>query len=479
MRTFTREKKKPGASRARKAIAAAITAAAAVATASTALAAPASARTASAGTASAGTASAGTAPAGTAKAAATLAATGARQASAAAFRPGSGRLVVTWNSELIKILGIPGEQPATVHPTRSFALLQAAEYDAVNSVTHRGRPYLFSTRAPRDARPDAAADQAAHDVLAALYPSMRGELGAMLQAQLARIPGGRGRHDGTLVGAAVARHLLGLRAHDGSAATPPPFLPGNLPGDYRPTPPGFLAPVFTGWGKVTPFVLRDGRQFRPVAPPPVTSAAYAAALNEVKSKGRDTSTTRTKDQTAEAVFWASAPIWNTWNQVAQSQVLKAGRQGASLERATALFASLDFALADATVAMYNAKYHYAVWRPVTAIRLGDTIRNPAIKGDKGWSPLAVTAPDPSYPGAHSTLSEAAATVLSAFDGSRVRLAITLGGVTRTFGSFQAAANEAGLSRIFAGQHTRLDHQAGERLGGQVAAFVLGHFSGRA
>ena len=455
MRTFTREKQKPGAVRTRRAIAAAITAAAAAATASTTLASPASAAT-------------------------TLAATGARQASGAgqsgsAFRPGSGQLVVTWNKELIKILGIPGEQPATVHPTRSFALLQAAEYDAVTSITRHGRPYLFSVRAPRDARPDAAADQAAHDVLAALYPSMRGELGTMLHAELAKIPGGRGRHDGTQVGAAVARHLFGLRAHDGSAATPPPFVSGNRPGDYRPTPPDFLAPVFTGWGKVTPFVLESGRQFRPAAPPPVTSAAYAAALNEVKSKGRDNSRTRTKDQTAEAVFWASAPVWNTWNQVAQDQVLRDGRQGASLERTTALFASLDFALADAAITMYNAKYHYAVWRPVTAIRLANTIHNPAIRQDEHWNPLAATAPDPSYPGAHSTISEAAATVLSAFDGSRVHLAITLNGVTRTFGSFQAAANEAGLSRIFAGQHTRLDHQAGERLGGQVAAFVLGQF----
>jgi membrane-associated phospholipid phosphatase len=272
----------------------------------------------------------------------------------------------------------------------------------------------------------------------------------------------------------VARHLLQLRAHDGSAATPPPNASGNLPGDYRPTPPDFPAPVFTGWGKVTPFVLRDGRQFRPATPPPVTSAAYAAALNQVKSLGRDTSRTRTPGETAAATFWASAPIWNTWNQVAQDQV-----RGASLERTTALFASLDFTLADATITMYNAKYHYAVWRPVTAIRLGDTIHNPAIRGDKTWTPLAVTAPDPSYPGAHSTISEAAATVLSAFDGPRVHLAITLNGVTRTFGSFQAAANEAGLSRIWAGQHTRLDHQAGQRLGGQVAGFVLGHFTGRA
>jgi membrane-associated phospholipid phosphatase len=459
MRNFTRDKKSQhGTSKTRKAIAAAITAAAAIATASTALAAPASASTASASTASAST---------------ILAAAGARQASAVAFRPGSGRLVVTWNNELIKILGIPGEQPAAIHPTRSFALLQAAEYDAVNSITHHDRSYLFSVRAPRDARPDAAADQAAHDVLTALYPTMRAELGTVLHSELAKI-GGHGRPDGTKVGAAVARHLLQIRAHDGSAATPPPFVSGNLPGDYRPTPPDFPAPAFTGWGQVTPFVLRDGRQFRPAPPPPVTSAAYAAALNEVKSLGRDTSRTRTAGETAAATFWASAPIWNTWNQVAQAQL-----RGASLEQATALFASLDFTLADATIAMYDAKYHYAIWRPVTAIRLGNTIHNPRIKGDPAWTPLAVTAPDPSYPGAHSTISEAAATVLSAFDGHRVHLAITLNGVTRTFGSFQAAANEAGLSRIWAGQHTRLDHQAGERLGGQVAAFDLGHFTGRA
>ena len=170
MRSITRKKKnQPGPSRTRKAIAAAVAAAAAAAAAPAVFASPAQAAPISR--------------------AAALAASGARQASAAAFRPGSGRLVATWNNELIKILGIPGEQPAAVHPTRSFALLQAAEYDAVNSITHRDRPYLFSLRAPHDARPDAAADQAAHDVLAALYPSMRGELGTVLRTELAKIPG--------------------------------------------------------------------------------------------------------------------------------------------------------------------------------------------------------------------------------------------------------------------------------------------------
>ena len=223
-------------------------------------------------------------------------------------------------------------------------------------------------------------------------------------------------------------------------------MAGTKPGDYRPTPPKFPAPVFTNWGSVTPFLLRSGRQFRPAPPPPVTSAAYAKALNEVKSLGQDVSTTRTADQTAAAKFWASAPIWNTWNQVAQNLAVT---RHASLEQTATVFANLDLALADATIGLYDAKYHYLVWRPVTAIQLGDTIGNPAIVGDPNWTPLAVTAADPSYPGAHSTISQAAATVLAAFYGHHQHLAITLSGVTRTFGSFQAAANEAGLSRIFA------------------------------
>jgi membrane-associated phospholipid phosphatase len=393
--------------------------------------------------------------------------------SAVAFRPGSGQLVVDWNQELIAIAGSPGAQPATVHTTRSLAILQAAEYDAVTSITRQDPPYLFSVPAPRDARPDAAADQAAHDVLTALYPSMKTGLDSMLLGELAVIPDGQGKRDGILVGAAVAERLIELRSRDGSAVTPPPFVPGSQPGDYRSTPPNFPAPVFTNWGSITPFVLRSGQQFRPVPPPPVTSAAYAEALNEVKSLGQDSSTTRTADQTAAAKFWASAPIWNIWNEVAQNLAV---RRHASLERTATVFANLDLTLADATIGLYDAKYHYQVWRPVTAIRLGDTIGNSGITGDPNWTPLAVTAADPSYPGAHSTISQAAATVLAAFYGDRQPLVITLGGTTRTFGSFQAAADEAGLSRIFAGQHTRLDHEAGQRLGAQVAGFVLDHLA---
>src|SRR5690348_8338337 len=180
----------------------------------------------------------------TAAAAAVTGRHGASPPTSVAFSPGSGQSVVDWNRELITILGTPGAQPATVHPTRSFAILQAAEYDAVVSITHAARPYVLSVSAPRGARPDAAADQAAHDVLAALYPAQQSGLDQMLAGELAAIPDSPGKQQGIQVGASVAKLLVDLRSTDGSAVTPPPFVPGTKPGDYRPTPPNFPVPVF-------------------------------------------------------------------------------------------------------------------------------------------------------------------------------------------------------------------------------------------
>ena len=400
----------------------------------------------------------------------------AEPAATLADTPGSGQSVIDWNRQLISILGTPNAQPATVHPTRSFAMLQAAEYDAVVSITHAAPPYRSAVHAPGDARPDAAADQAAHDVLVALYPPMRAGLDAQLSGELAAMPDGQAKQDGVGVGAAAAHQLIAVRSSDGSSAAAPPFVPGTRPGDYRQTPPKFPAPMYTGWGSVTPFLLGDAQQFRPAPPPPVSSATYATALNEVKSLGRDSSTTRTTDETVAGKFWSATPVWNTWNQVTQQ--LTANRH-ASLTQATSAFSALDLSLADTTIALYDAKYHYNIWRPVTAIQLGATAGNPSIVGDPMWNPLTPTAADPSYAGAHSALSVAAATALTAFYGPQQAVTITSAaapGVTRSFTSLSGAADEAGLSRIWSGQHTRLDHQAGQQLGRQVADVVLGDLS---
>jgi membrane-associated phospholipid phosphatase len=387
--------------------------------------------------------------------------------------------VVAWNRELLHIVQIPGAQPPTVHQTRSYALLHAAIYDSVISITRNGRPYLVSVDAPHGARPDAAAAAAGHATLAALYPAMKPELDQLLADQLALVPGGRAKHQGIEVGDEVASRLLAARAGDGSAATPGPFVAGTHPGDYRSTPPNFPSPVFTDWGNLTPFVLRSGAQFRPAPPPALASVAYARALNQVKSLGQDSSTSRTADQTLIGRFWAP-PIWNTWNAIAEEAALA---HHTNLVRTAAMFAALNLSFADSAIAMYDAKYHYQLWRPITAVRLADTDGNPATTGDPTWTPLAVTAADPSYPGAHSTMSAAGAAVLSAFFGNRDEIQVSspaLPGAVRTFRSYSDVATEAGLSRIYAGQHTRIDHIAGLHLGSNVARFVLresglGHF----
>ena len=374
----------------------------------------------------------------------------------------SGAPVVEWNRELVTILNTPGAQPATIHPTRSLAIMQAAVYDAVVATTSEGLPYLFGPVAPLGARPDVAAATAAHDTLLALYPSRKAELDTRLEAELAGIADGPSRQAGARVGALAAQAMLGIRANDGSTVAPPPLTAGARPGGYRPTPPGFGAPVFTQWAKVTPYVLRRADQFRPPAPNLATDE-YSQALTEVFRAGEETSSFRTADQTVTARFWPG-PIWVTWNEIAEKA---ATDHHSDLATTTRLFAELDLAIADTTIALYDAKYAYQVARPITSIR--------DVGSEAQWTPLLATAADPSYPGAHSAVSAAAATVLARFFGDHDRFTAAsdaLPGVTRTYDGYAAAATEAGLSRIYGGVHTRVDHDAGMALGHDVASAVL-------
>jgi len=371
--------------------------------------------------------------------------------------------VIQWNRILLGVLRTPGAQPATVHPTRSMAILHAAVYDAVNAIVKTHSDYLVHLKAPRHASVAAAAAQAAHDVLVQLYPSQTSTLDADLAASLTSVPAGQAKAQGAGVGATAAKQILSLRSDDGSGASPIPFTPRTNPGDYQLTPPAFAQPVFTHWPFVKPFALRRADQFRPGPPPALTSPAYTAAFNEVRSVGEAASTTRTPDQTQIGKFWG-APIQNYWNEIAQTAALQHGN---TLPQNARLFALLDLTLADSVIAFYDAKYTYHFWRPITAIDAG---------GDAGWTPLATTALDPSYPGAHAVVSAAGADVLASFfRDDHDDLAVTsevLPGVERSFTSFSAAAEEASVSRIYAGQHFRTDQVAGERLGRRIADYVL-------
>lgn len=372
--------------------------------------------------------------------------------------------VLAWNQFLLGLQATPGDQPAAVHPTYELAIMHAAIYDAVASVDRSGPPYLIRIPAPRSASAAAAADAAAHDTLAALYPSLKPAIDRQYADALAQLPGGRSRVLGIRVGEIAAAVVLQARVHDGSDAPPVPFTPGTQPGDYQLTPPGFAQPAFTQWAGVRPFVLRRASQFRPEAPPALNSPKWLAAIAEVKALGAATGSTRTDDQTQIGLFW-NPPIWATWNRIAETAAL--GHRG-NLDSDARTFALLNLTFADSVIAFYDAKYTYRFWRPVTAIRA---------TSDPNWTPLSNTAPDPSYPGAHGTIAAAGGELLAALYGNDFDFSVTstaLPGVERSFTSFSEAAEEASVSRIYNGNHTRVDQVAGENLGRDVAEFVLEH-----
>jgi hypothetical protein len=383
--------------------------------------------------------------------------------------------VVQWNKMLLTIVRTPGAQPATVHATHGFAILHGAIYDAVNAIDATHEPFLVRLEhvSPR-ASQEAAASSAAHEVLLALYPTFQALLDAQLEQSLAQIPDGKEKTLGIDVGKAVAQATLIMRMDDGSAATPVPYVFGTAPGDYQSTPPNFpKQPAFTHWPRVEPFVLERANQFRPGPPPALTSAEYTKVFNEVKSLGIGNSPTATPEQVLIGQFWNGA-IQNYWNEITQTA---AQARHLSTAQSARVFALLNFTLADEVIAFYDAKYTYNFWRPVTAIRAADMDGNPQTAADPNWLPRAGnTAADPSYPGAHATISAGGAFVLNAFFGKRpIHLDVTsevLPGVVRSFDSFAAVEKEASVSRVYAGQHFRSDEDAGETLGRAVADFAV-------
>src|SRR5229473_3360216 len=195
--------------------------------------------------------------------------------------------VIQWNRSLLTIVRTPGAQPATIHPTRSFAILHAAIYDAVNAIDQTHRPYAVRfSGVSRQASQPASADAAAHDVLVALYPRLTSTLDAQFQQSLTLVPDGVAKIEGIRIGQAVAQAILALRSNDGASQAPLPYVFGTAPGDYQSTPPNFpKQPQFTHWRNVTPFALKEANQFRPGQPPALTSDRYGDDVNEVQFLG--------------------------------------------------------------------------------------------------------------------------------------------------------------------------------------------------
>lgn len=386
-------------------------------------------------------------------------------------------MICDWNNQALS--AIRNESTSPPLAARNLAMLHIAIHDAVNSVepTHHG--FLTNITVVGPASVEAAAATAAHRTLRILFPSEAASFDSALADGLQAIPDGNAKSNGIILGRAVADGVLSSRSADGSA-TSVPYIPSDEPGAWRRTAPFFRPPDSPQWGYVMPFAMVNGFDLRPMGPPPLTSARYAADVNEVKSLGAANSTTRSAEQTLIARFWSDFSYTVTppghWNQIAQNV---STNHALSLEQNARLFALLNIAMADAGIAVWDAKYTFNSWRPITAIAQADTDDNPETIADPDWTPLLNTPPFPEYVSGHSAFSAAAAAVLAQFFGSD-HVAFTVGsdsvtGVTRSFTSFSAAAEEIGMSRIYGGIHFLSADLDGLALGHAIGEYVEGSF----
>jgi len=389
-------------------------------------------------------------------------------------------VVTEWNNAALEAVRTTKDNPPRA--TRRMAIEHIAIFDAVNGIQRDFQPYHVTDMAPEGASMEAAIAAAGYTTLYALYadPDVRANnFQALYDTQLAAIPDGQAKTDGIAWGEMVAQAILDLRANDGWDAQVPYEASGEI-GRWKPTPPMFAAPLLPGWGAVSPFSMTLGSQFRPQAPPPVTSSAYAHEVNAVKAYGAAAGSIRTEDQTEIALFWNDNPGTETppghWNAIA-SEVSAA--QGLTLLENVRLFALLNIALADAAISAWDCKFHYDYWRPIDAIREADMDGNPETEPDPAWEALIFMPPFPDYTSGHSTFSRSAATVLAGCFGTDAIPFTTTSrgtpGVMRSYPGFSAAADEAGISRIYGGIHYYSANYHGQASGYSVGRQVLTYY----
>jgi hypothetical protein len=383
-------------------------------------------------------------------------------------------MVLKWNEAAsIAVTHVADMPPMT--ESRVYAMVNVAMHDALNNIVKKYSTYAFSGVPDRNADPDAAVAQAAHDVLVTLVPAQQAFTDSMLNVSLAPITAGGAKEKGIAVGRSSAAAMLARRMNDGASTAQFAIVQGTLPGQYQSTPPftasGFA--LFPGWGKVMPFSLTAPSQFHPGAPYAVNSKEYTADYNEIKTMGTVTGSNRTPDQTNLGIFWLEN-IPASWNRIARTLIVQQGLDG---WKAAYLLSILNMAEADANIAIFEAKYSYNYWRPITAVRLGDLDGNPDTQGDAEWNILGkVTPPVPDYPSNHAADGGAAAELLKLYFGKDglafTTTSTTMPGATRNFTSLSQAATEVSVSRIYVGYHFRHAVIVGEDLGRRIGKWVF-------
>ena len=375
--------------------------------------------------------------------------------------PAKADVIMDWNAKADAI----GSEKQLVNSanSRAQAMLHVAVFEAVNAIDKRYTPYKLDLTADRGTSREAAAASAAHDVLVALYPDQKADLDTTLATSLSAVADGEAKSKGIELGKKAAAEMIALRANDGFN-TPESYRPQTSPGVYVPT----IVPIESTAAKITPWVMRESSQFRPAPPPALTSEVWTKDLNEIREFGGINSTRRSAEQTTIARFWFfTGP--RTYNTIVR-QIATA--KNMDLVDCARLYALTAMAASDAFIAVFDGKYAYNLWRPVTAIRNADITNNPATPREAAWLPLGTTPMHPEYPCAHCIVSSAVSNVLQSVVGNEVGeitlVSPTAPGVTRKWTRLQDYSDEVANARIYAGFHYRFSTEAGKDMGKKIA-----------
>ena len=393
--------------------------------------------------------------------------------------------VLDWNAMFNRAIVLSSYVSAGAF--RPAAIVHASMFDAVNGIERRYEPIHVTAHGPREASRRAAVIQAAYASMLNLFPTQKAALDAQLATSLANLANSdtddneeEAKEDAESIalgiswGQYVADQIWAWRSTDGFNPSPSTYTGSTLVGKWRPTPPAFANGLFPSLPHTLPWVIPSPSSFRPPGPPSLTSAAYTAAFNEVKSVADTNSTTRTVDQTMAARFWAGTALM-FWNRAAATAALK---RHTTLSETARLFALLNLAMADGAISCWDAKYYYEFWRPITAIRLASTDGNPDTGEQADWTPLIVTPPYPEYSSGHATVTGAAQAVLTSYFGHNMPVqgwSEVFGPSTvRNWPNFSAAADEANLARIWGGMHFRFAVVDARAAGNTIGAYVMSH-----
>ena len=379
----------------------------------------------------------------------------------------AGNVVIDWDEKAVSIVQ-PATGPLPLLAVRNIAILHIAMFDAVNSIEPRYKPYKVRLPATPDTSKEAAAAAAAGAVLIKLVPDAAADVQSTLTSYLASLPDGEAKSQGIKLGEAVAAKILEIREKDGGSAADA-YRPRTKAGVYIPT------PITFGWqlATMTPFALASPSQFRAKPPPPLKSGEWARNYNEIKDLGAKNSAKRTARQTEDARFWLNVGP-RAYNPLPRQIVIAKKMDLLDSARFMALF---SVAAADALTAVFDAKYKYEFWRPITAIRNGDIDGNPATERNATWQPIDAIPMHPEYPCAHCIVSSSASAVLEGLLGTDEIPEVSLTspfvpGVTHHFTSLRAFGDEVANARICAGFHYRFSTVAGREMGQKIGTYVV-------